>query len=488
MKRFRQLLYMAQLVVALMLVHSNCWALTTFGAHDELQLSGKLETRFTFSTEDREGFTSPQVDAGSLLQHRNLAYVELKHTLSPTLKYRLVGRGLYDGVYEYGPDEYQEVRKANRDEIDDFSRDADLWEGYADVNVDNMFWRIGKQIVSWGETDLFPMLDRINPLDNTYGGIFEDLDDRRIPLWMVKGIYDLGGVGAVRSLSLEGFYNPGIIDQTVSPLAPAGTPYAFPVPDSPIATRVIEPEDSIHNSRWGLRLQGVIADNYNFSLAHYQTFVDTPAARLAFDPGMVPVQELVYEKVQITGGSLSFFEPHSESIVRMEVAYHWDEPVFIPEINLDAVTAMSKGRADIPEKDVLRFAVAVDKNVWIRALNKTSMFNFTLQYFGEKIMDYDNRMRQAVAVYPSGDFARIKEYEEKWVFVCYTNYLNGKLAPQISAAYDPAGAYLILPEISYTFEPWRVGLQAAFIDGDKDVSFGFLRDRDQVSLMFTLVF
>ena len=488
MKRFRPILCAAQTIVALFFFHPDCQALTTFGAHGELQLSGKLETRLTLSTEDREGYTSPKVDAGSMLQHRNLAYVELKHMLSENLNYRLVGRGLYEGVYEYGPDEYRQVRDANPDVIDDFSRDADLWEGYADITFDRMYWRLGKQIVSWGETDLFPMLDRINPLDNTYGGMFEDLDDRRMPLWMIKGIYNLGGVGPVQSLSLEGFYNPGIIDQTVSPLAPAGTPYAFPAPDSSIGTREIGPEDSIHDSRWGFRLQGVIADNYNFSLAHYQTFLDTPAVRLAFDPGMIPVQELVYEKVQITGGSLSFFEPYTESVFRMEVAYHWDEPVFIPEVNLDATTALVNGHADIPVSDVLRFAIAIDKNFWIRALNKTSMFNFTLQYFGEKIMDYDDRMRQAAAVYPTGDFAEIGEYEERWVFVCYTSYMNGKLTPQLSAAYDPAGAYLILPEISYTLEPWRIGLQAAFVGGDEDVSFGFLRDRDQVSLMLTLVF
>jgi hypothetical protein len=305
---------------------------------------------------------------------------------------------------------------------------------------------------------------------------------------MLKGIYDIGGAGAFQSLSLEGFFNPGIIDQTVSPLAPAGTPYAFPAPQSPIDTRVIEPDNSIEDSRWGFRLQGVIADNFNFSLAHYQTFLDTPAARLAFDPGFIPIQELVYEKVRISGGSLSFFESFTESIFRIEFAYHWDEPVFIPEINLDSVTAIASGRADIPESDVLRFAIAIDKNVWIRALNKTNMFNFTLQYFGEQIMDYDDRMRQAAAVYPTGEFADIDEYEQKWVFVCYTDYLNGRLKPQLSAAWDPKGAYMILPEISYSFDPWRIGIQAAIVDGDEDVSFGFLRDRDQIATTLTLVF
>jgi hypothetical protein len=476
------------LMVLLVGIPGMCPAVTTIGENDEMQLAGKLQTRFTFATEDRGGFTSPQVEAGDMLQHRNLAYLELKHLINENLNYRLVGRGLYEGVYEYGPQEFQDVRNANEKVIDDFSRDIDLWEGYADIALNRMFLRVGKQIISWGETDLFPMLDRINPLDDTYGGIFEDLDDRRLPLWMVKGIYDLGQIGLVNSLSLEGFFNPGFIDQEVSPLAPAGTPYAFPFPESPFATRLIEPQDSIDDSRWGLRLQGVIGENFNFSLAHYKTFLNTPAVRLAFDPGFVPVQELVYEDVQITGGSLSFFEPLSESVLRLEVAYHWDEPVFIPGVNLDAPTALANGRADIPERDVLRFAVAADKNVWIRALNKDTMFNFTLQYSGEYIMDYDERLRQAVPVFPDGRFADLEEYEHKLVFLCYTGYLNGKLTPQLSAAWDPRGAYLLLPQVSTMYEPWRFTLQYAVVDGDEDVSFGFLRDRDQVSLSISLVF
>ena len=488
MKVFRPLTGLIVLAFVMGAGPITCWALTTFGANDDIQLSGKLQSRFTFSTEDREGFTSPQVEAGSLLQQRNLAYLELKQRINQNLSYRLLARGLYEGVYEYGPSEYQQVREQNKEEIDDFARDADLWEGYADITLGNTYLRIGKQIISWGETDLFPMLDRINPLDNTYGGIFEDLDDRRIPLWMAKAIYNVGRIGAVQSISLEGFFNPGIIDQQVSPLAPTGTPYAYPFPESTIATRVITPDDSIDNSRWGVRLQGVIGDNFNFSLAHFNTFVDTPAVRLAFDPGMVPVQEMDYKQIQITGGSLSFFEPYTESILRLEVAYHWDEPVFIPEINLDAATALAKGHAEIPEKDVLRFAVAVDKNLWIRPLNRTTMFNFTLQYFGEQIMDYDDRIRQAVPVYPDGEFADLREYEQKFVFVCYTSYLNGKLTPQLSAAWDPRGAYLVLPQVTYTYEPWRFTLQYASIGGDKDVSFGFLRDRDQVSLTVSLLF
>ena len=86
-----------------------------------------------------------------------------------------------------------------------------------------------RQNLSWGETDIFRLLDVINPLDNTYGGIFEDLDDRRIPMWMLRGSYNFGYVGPASSLTLEGFWVPGNWDVRVAPIAPTGTPYAMPL-------------------------------------------------------------------------------------------------------------------------------------------------------------------------------------------------------------------------------------------------------------------
>ncbi len=472
-------LYLAALAgVLLITLASTSWAAITLGSDDEMELSGIVQTRITFSTDDRSGWTSPQVGIGSLLQHRNLVYVEWRHTVTNIVSYRLKVRGLYEGVYDYGPQEYRDVRQLAKDA--DIYTDFDLWEGYVDVTPGNAFLRVGKQIISWGETDLFPMLDRINPLDNTWGGIFENLDDRRLPLWMVRGIYTLGNIWCIQSVALEGFLNPGFLEQEFAPLSPPGTPYAFPFPPSPFGLRVVEPERDMKASRWGFRLQGVIADNFNFSIAHFQTFLETPATRLLFEASG-PVQELIYSDVLITGGSLSFFEGFTETVWRFELAYHWNEPVFIPAINLN-------GSGEIPEKDIFRFAVAVDKPVWLRLLNKRSMFNFTLQYFGEYILDYEDAIRLAAFKFPSAEFAEIKEFEHKITFLTYTNYLSGKLNPQVALAWDPRGAVMVLPQVTYIWEPLRFTLQYALVAGVNDVSLGFLRDRDQIALTLSVLF
>jgi hypothetical protein len=480
-------------LLALLVVTGTAQALelTKDGTIGTIEINGKVETKLTFRTEGSEGFTSPHVETGHMVQHRNVAYLELRHDLKyPTgldLKYRVVGRFFYDGVFDYGPSEFRDVRRANKDKIDDFKMDGELWEGYVDFAKGPLFLRMGRQNLAWGETDVFRLLDGINPLDNTFGFVYENLDDRRIPLWMFRGSYNFGKVLGISSLTLEGFWNPGFAGQKVAPIGPSGTPYVAPLPSLPIGVRTIKPDDTMQNSRWGLRLQGLIAENFNFSLAHYQSFPDNPAGRIVFYPGFVPVQELVFKKVDVTGGSLSFFEPHIlRAIVRSEVAWFWNEPVFIPQIN----TPLLFGNfvdGKIPNKDVLRFMVGIDKAFWIKPLNNLSMINFSVQYFGEWYQNFDDRMRVPITDYPSGRFLDTKRYNHTATLLCWTSYLHGTLNPQIAAAYDLNGAWLFMPSLEYIWEPFRIKLEYSAIYG-KFTGFGIFRDRDQISLRLTYLF
>jgi hypothetical protein len=84
-----------------------------FGEDQSLELKGKVQMRASWRTSDPEGFTAiggaGNVPKGNLVQQRNLALIELNHILSretetaPDVKYHLVGRFLYEGVYDYGP-------------------------------------------------------------------------------------------------------------------------------------------------------------------------------------------------------------------------------------------------------------------------------------------------------------------------------------------------------------------------------------------------
>ena len=483
------------LALAMMQVTAN--AATYFQIGDNpLEVKGKFQARLSWRTVESEGYTYPHVARGNMVQERNLALIEFNQTLSKQtettaeIKYHLVGRFLYDGIYDYGPKVFKDVRNANKDEIDDFKKDADVWEAYVDYTKGPAFFRVGRQNLSWGETDVFRLLDRINPLDDTFGGTFEDLDDRRIPIWMARGTYNFGNVGPISSLSLEGFWNPGMGDQKVSPMSPFGTPYAFPAPASSVPTRIHSPEKKFQSSRMGVRLQGVLADNYNFSLAQYQTITDTPAAIVTFDPAAAggPVfQDLEYKTEWITGGSVNFFEPHIGGVIRSEVAMFWNEPVFIPEINAPVLFGDFR-TGDIPKKNVLRYMVGLDRNFWVRSLNDKSMFNVFFQYFAEYYPSYDDRMRIPLPKFPTGEFMKQVRYDQKLTMIAFTNYMEGTLTPQFVLAYDPRGAWLYIPSIEKSFDPWVFKVAYYGITGKSDVSLGILRDRDQASFTVSRLF
>jgi hypothetical protein len=509
-------------------------------AEHTLKVTGKAQTRTSIRLQDSEGFTSPSnVYVGNLVQWRNLALIEIDHNLRDLTdeldilyplkalkirsKYHIVGRFMYEAVYNVGPEAFRDVRDADRENIDNFKQSYDLWECYLDLSRGPMFFRIGRQNLSWGETDVFRLLDSINPLDNTFGGPFEDLDDRRIPLWMLRGSYNFGNVGPVKSMSLEAFWVPGTWDARIAPWAPTGTAYSAPLaPDLARFLTFKYPDRGMDSSRWGFRLQGIVGPNMNLSIGHYRSFLDLPALRAVVEPGiplLTSLDQLAFEvswkPVHITGGSLNYWEPRTNTVIRAEVAWFWCEPVLIPEENIPVLFGptlplpgwaldlaaelfgidirdlgldglpLNPQSGTIPEKNILRFMIGLDRQVWVRPLNRTNMFFVSMQYFGQWIPDYDARMRQALQLYPSPvNFAALNEVESVFTALVNTMYRKGTINPQLALAYDVRGAWLIQPSVNLIREPFRFMIQYSAIAGNF-TNFGAFRDRDQITFILT---
>ncbi len=481
--------------------------------HRSLEFIAKLQSRISLRMDDSEGFTQPGLSVGDLVQWRNIAYLEVSHDLKHLMgtidfmkplsrwgmevKYRIVGRFMYEAVYSVGPSALKEVRDRDKDNIDSFKQAYDLWECYGDLAKGPAFFRIGRQNLSWGETDVFRLLDTINPLDNTYGGIFEDLDDRRIPLWMVRGSYNFGNVGPAASLTLEGFWVPGTWDVRVSPLAPGGTPYSIPLAPAPLPILIDTPPKEMRNSRWGARLQGVLFDSVNLSVAHYKSFMDLPSTILNEKDvgGLLPEYSLslYYDDIQVTGGALNFWEMNLDVVIRAEMAMFWKESVFIPDENAPLIPTglpipgleVLPTQGNKTERDILRWMIGFDKNVWIRSLNKTQTFFVSMQYFGQMILNYDDRIEQAVPIYPDdSNYAGLRELEGTFTFLTSTSYMSGQVNPQIVLAYDARGAFMFQPQVNFLREPFRFLIQYSGIYGSF-TNFGFYRDRDQISFVIS---
>src|SRR2546426_5210044 len=363
----------------------------TLDDRGEMRLGLRAYTAARIGTEKMGGsddpLSFPNSAAGHLRQHRYFLELKLDHDvrrlaktgyglarlfdwIDPnTLKYSLQYRGEGEGIYDYGPDEFHhQFRKLQAVRLDipnipgllsnrlpdayikrrvDFLRRIArqrhrFFLGYVDLEKGPLFLRVGRQVLAWGETDVFRLLDNINPLDDSFGGFFIALDERRLPLDMARASYHLGSLGPLHDTFLEGFAAFGNRVATV-PGIPQGSPWepgglGFPLPN----LRMVPLVPARSEVRGGARLVFSSGD-VTYTLAHYYTYLDVPGIRFRL-PGQVqlpgelaPVnfprfgsEILAFERfprVPITGGSLTFPIPSWYSVVRSEAAYFQGEPM-----------------------------------------------------------------------------------------------------------------------------------------------------------------
>jgi hypothetical protein len=84
------------------------------------------------------------------------------------------------------------------------SRTYELKEAYLDLETfDSRLWlRIGKQNIVWGKTELFRTTDNFNPQDLSLATL-PGLEESRIPLLAIRGVYSLYDVGPLEDVRFE---------------------------------------------------------------------------------------------------------------------------------------------------------------------------------------------------------------------------------------------------------------------------------------------
>jgi hypothetical protein len=299
-----------------------------------------------------------------------------------------------------------------------------------DVQVGDLFVRFGRQILSWGETDAFRVLDNINPLDSSFGGFLISLDERRVPLDMVRANYYFGSFGPFSEIFLEGY---AAFDNEWGgyPGIPQGSPWQLPNlgrPNANLITFSIKPPTTVENTRGGGQLKFNAAipaiGDATFGIAHYYTYFDLPALQLTaarplltqpagqpgeagliadpsnlYDDGAAVHAIQTAQRVQVTGASSTFVIPSryarkiflgGEPVIRTELAYFHREPRYRQSEIDPFFFAVAQPGQPLPNEEVVgkrrvgdswNFVVGVDMNQFIRWLNPQTSFFFTTQFF-----------------------------------------------------------------------------------------------------------
>jgi hypothetical protein len=289
----------------------------------------------------QRNFYNPEFDAKLTDYTKGAADVPGLQLIAPDeLKFRFAWWGFYDGLYDYlNPEWDAHVRNGANARfapaqfgITRFSQTSNINRSYTftdqnknprkiygtrnrinelylDYTKGPVFVRVGRQAISWGESDTIALLDVQNPFDLTLGapGFFQDVDEARIPLWTLRTTVKL--VDNWKFLSsgfVDAYVVPGIIDTTVpiNPITYGVSPFNPDVPnpqgslfigptrrqtvnqDTALHTVVVDhlPENTWANTRWGVRLQGLLFRDYTVQGWFFRTFNQQPVPLLSSQP------------------------------------------------------------------------------------------------------------------------------------------------------------------------------------------------------------
>ncbi|MEW8124056.1 MAG: DUF1302 family protein, partial [Candidatus Thiodiazotropha endolucinida] len=356
-----------------------------------------------------------------------------------------------------------------------------LREAYIDATMpteSGATWnfRLGRQQVVWGRTDLFRVLDVINPVDYSRHNIYDELEDIRIPMWMATGEYRMGATESFDDLNLQFVWN--FDEFRPSNLGQGGTPYAIldagsfframkncwdngcsvanfaggalstDFPAHVIGIRDVHlPDWSLSNSQFGVKLEGdyqglgfsLNALTYRSQLPSLRGVVDTADNPFTTDIESQSYDYLIafdmhFPRVNLLGGSLDFYVDDIKSVFRVEAAYTQGEEfanTLRPEL--------------YSESDVFRYVVGWDRPTFIPFLNERRAFLLSAQLFGEYLVDHE---RETI----NGIEAGIPNWEINHIGTLLIKgwYKNDRVSPQVIMAHDfKAHASVIAPSVDW---------------------------------------
>lgn len=423
-----------------------------------------------------------------------------------------------DWVYELKSKDDSWREKGFSGSRDELYIDDAYWQLLKEAHITwtpgNFYFRVGKQIVSWGEMDFFRIMDQINPLDNRRGFSDVEFESTVIPIWLVRAEWwPRIDVGWLEELGFQFVFNPNadfIADQGLTTGNDAGgiwaAAYRLPNPLYPyglgtpalyvgaLEEAISEPdawdEDGFeYGVRISARIRGGIV-----TLNGFYGRENAPVELLTgfrWDPVL---SELLGEPIPLLGtasdGTSIIYPTYAGKYPRQKfVGVTWtaDLPFRVsflggvnPLLRAEVKYQFDKTFKDMEESrfyesDFLDTGWALDWKVKIGALNPRAYFTVSPQFFFNRILDYPSDFR----LYDLPD-------ENYYVVTLYlaTSYVNGKLVPDFAWAWDTNNvAHLFLTSLTYSpSNKWDFTVEACFMQGqDQNRSMWLFRNKDYMA-------
>lgn len=343
-----------------------------------------------------------------------------------------------------------------------FLREA--WMRYRACGWD---FKIGKQIVTWGETDGLKLLDFINPTDYRHF-IIDDMEDSKIPVWMMNITYAF-----TNDSNFQFLWLPWYVQNFQ---APAGSAWAFDgvnliymydhwdalsimrgnvagpfTPQVGAAACTIDYNDPENENEFAIRYKGAIGTHTDYTLNFFYTHQKNNVMiepRWRTDPwlsgGATDVFQFVTDPAvqRIYGGSFNhvfdkFLGLWEDLVMRGEMAYYYRTEFFgtyrpfgyftpvlttAPggDIGPASLGMYPAGDLYITKRDLLRMCIGLDKNVYWSGLN----WLVSGQLFWEHIIGYPHMNNNMIS-----NVGLTKAYQDEftWTFYVNTDIMNERI-------------------------------------------------------------
>jgi Protein of unknown function (DUF1302) len=377
---------------------------------------------------------------------------------------------------------------------------------------EHFFIRAGKQIVSWGETDGFLLMNQINPIDQRRGIGDVQFESTIIPIWLLRAEYNPRVKSSwMQDLGFQFIFNPNPFgfrgNETIRP----GNTYAgiwapnitilgpFPFGEAHLGELLWKfNKPATFNPEgydYGLRVKSVIWDSIITLSGFYGRDRDFVTTNLPFPPGIYvspydgelvinPQVDLHYPRFKFVGATFTRdFEKLQLSflggvapVIRLEALYAFD-------------STYGNSANTLTKTDEFRGVFGVDWKVKIPILNPRAYFFISAQYFYQKIMDYPSggiTLSQRASLPPGLD-----ENNHKATVLINTTYLHNKLQPLFFWYHDFTNrADFFKLQVGYEQSShWYYTLGAIFLSGNREGrGFQVLNHKDQLYATITYKF
>lgn len=337
----------------------------------------------------------------------------------------------------------------------DFIREAYVTKTFELDGNKSMFVKLGKQQVVWGRTDLFRVLDVINPVDYSRNNIYDELEDIRIPMWIAQAEYRMGGSDSMQDRNLQVVWNfdkfrPNNLGQggtpnsileagdfframancwdngcTVGNFANAGASFGNPpgntdptligaggliavgggglatnFPANVIGIRKVHlPEWSLKNTQLGLKFEGVTKGGLSFSLNALTYRSQLPSLRgarpatNAFDPNDIPNPETTERPYLIA------FDVYYPRVHLVGGSMDFQVQSLGAAVRLEGALTRGEEFANTMQpklyskNKVFRSVIGVDRPTFVPFISNTRTVLFSGQLFYQHIFDHESERR-----------------------------------------------------------------------------------------------